>query len=884
MNEREIRRTNLKTLISHYGLLIVLLLTTLFIATSGYFFAMNNERESLIIQQQSSAQEEVSLIDYVLRTSISNTFQDMEVIRDSNEFDEYMNDPTAFTLDETQQMLVRIASNKVEFLSIRFINTDGDEIIHVANQNGVQSIFEDDELENKSDSYFFQDTINMLPDQLYISFLDLYTRDGEIVTPYQPIIRFIVPLFDSNNTRMGILVVNYDAYHILSVFSAYLGQDHSNSDLGLYSNNTLYRLSYDTSLEEYILEISSCEECNEEAVQLTSIHIDETLAVHLISSEDFLQIYSYPHIDEMIAEHGSFLLRYPIVIYLVDFIIILAFVVFGAVLKTRSDDKVLLNANKYLSNTNKDAVLMTDFKRDVTYVNKTFEEIFGYTLPEIKGKSPRDLIGIHEVPRFIPTSDNEYVFDDLIWNKNKNGVYILSKLTLKSVSTFTGSIRHFIGIYSDPPSSVTSTYETVIDDNGNLKYGGQMDVLADVFQEQPKFIGSTTLFIVRTRDFLNFASDHVSTYPFDIQMKLAEYLVDQIGSKFFVASPRKGYLFLLCDLDPDEETIESMIDIISRVINQFTLDNSIHRSMKYLISVDQINSPLDTFMSLIHNAFVAMETLKKSENLKYLVHKPPMTADLLRDDEISQQLENGFLNDEFFMNYQVQMSLSNGNVVGVEALLRWKNELLGNIPPNEFIPKIEKTYYIRSLSSMVVEKVIKDLSPYVERFPENFRISVNMTSYDFFNKPVMEEIVELIESSPISTRHFCFEITESNYLENTIQTNEIIEFLHRKGIIVALDDFGKGFSALGSLKHIHVDKVKIDRVFIKDYPQDDDGLVFHMIAELVTNLGLTIIVEGTENIDQVNLAKRYGCQEHQGYLVSRPLPIKEFISKFIFKK
>ncbi|MBN2541189.1 MAG: EAL domain-containing protein [Bacilli bacterium] len=874
-------KANLKTLGSHFGLLIIILILTLTVITISYLFVVDGEEDALLSQQHSLANEEVSLVDYVLRTSITNTFNDMQVVKNAGEFTEYVDNPNPVTLDGAEQLFYRIASSKEEFLSIRYMNRDGDELIRINRNDDSIEIIPSSELQNKSDTYYYQSAMTMNEGEFYISYLDLNVENGSLVTPYEPIIRFIVPVFDSSSSPDGFLVFNYNAYHILSIFIESTEQNNSFTDLGLFSNGYLFQYIYDNQTEEYILTISEYEITDTTEASFTDIHIDEVYEPLLTNDSGFLQIYSYLHTEQIIEENGSFLLRNQYIIYILDLVIFLVFVVFGVVLKIRNDDKVLLNANVYLSNTNKDGVLITDNKKKITYINHTFENVFDYSVDEVLGKSPEDIIAVRPDPRFSQVGVNDYMFDDLIWNHTKSGIYILSQLVMKAIPTFSGTIQHFIGIYSDPTSSVTSTYDTILNKDGSVIYRNRLKMLAQVFDGRPIIVNSTTLFVIRVREFINFANDHSSLFPFNIQIRLASYLKQQLGDQFEIAIPRSGYLMVMHDLDTTTNSIEEMIDEISHILNTFTINLSIHRSIKYLISVDQIHTDSDSYVSLIHNAFVAMETLKQSTIQKYLVYTPPLTPNLLRDDEISQQLENGFKNDEFYMNYQVQISLLDNRPIGVEALLRWHNEHLGNIPPNEFIPKIEKSYHISSLSKMVVQKVIQDIEPYHDILPEHFLISVNMTSYDFFNKPIMEDIVRIIEESPISTDHFCFEITESNYLNNTNETNEIIEFLHTKKIIIALDDFGKGFSALGSLKQIHVDKVKIDRVFIKDYPDNDDGLVFHMITELVNNLGLTILVEGTETQEQVDLAIRYGCQEHQGYLISKPVMIQEFIDHFL---
>jgi EAL domain-containing protein (putative c-di-GMP-specific phosphodiesterase class I) len=236
------------------------------------------------------------------------------------------------------------------------------------------------------------------------------------------------------------------------------------------------------------------------------------------------------------------------------------------------------------------------------------------------------------------------------------------------------------------------------------------------------------------------------------------------------------------------------------------------------------------------------------------------------------------------MLYQIQKDIVNNEFTGVEALLRWNSPVLGNVSPVEFITVIENSFFVNQLSLMVLNKVIKDFSPYVKYLGDEFRISINLTSFDFFSDQIIHNLVSVIEKSPISTKNFCFEITESGYLENKDKTNSIIDFLHSKNITVAIDDFGTGFSSLEVLKKLHIDKVKIDRSFIKDYPEKDDGVMLKTIANLVKILNFGILLEGTETKEQVEFALESGCDEIQGFYISQPIYIENLVRKYLNKK
>jgi EAL domain-containing protein (putative c-di-GMP-specific phosphodiesterase class I) len=151
------------------------------------------------------------------------------------------------------------------------------------------------------------------------------------------------------------------------------------------------------------------------------------------------------------------------------------------------------------------------------------------------------------------------------------------------------------------------------------------------------------------------------------------------------------------------------------------------------------------------------------------------------------------------------------------------------------------------------------------------------------DEDVVASLVDIIDSSLLEPQSFCFEITETTLVNNLAHTNEIIEFLHSKNIIVAIDDFGTGFSSLGYLKTLYADKLKIDRTFIKGYPEHDDGTLLKAIISMAHQLKIGVLVEGVENEAHLELIKSVGCKEYQGYFGSKPLKFEEFAQRFLDK-
>jgi EAL domain-containing protein (putative c-di-GMP-specific phosphodiesterase class I) len=354
-------------------------------------------------------------------------------------------------------------------------------------------------------------------------------------------------------------------------------------------------------------------------------------------------------------------------------------------------------------------------------------------------------------------------------------------------------------------------------------------------------------------------------------------LKSNLGPKFKIAVPKESYVMIYVSLEIIEENLQDTIDFIDNLIDKYKHQPNINSDLEYNFGIALADNKTITKADIIENAFIALQMSKTRKNIKHLVYSDEIKKIIKREKDIYAQLDHGFNFDEFYLLYQIQKDIKRNSFTGVEALLRWNNSLLGNISPAEFISIIENSFYINRLSIMVVNKVIKDFTPYAEYINEDFRISINLTYFDFFNDYIIHNLVDIIEKSVIPTKNFCFEITESGYLENQDKTNAIIDYLHSKEITV-------GFSSLEVLKNIHIDKVKIDRSFIKDYPEKDDGAMFKTIVSLVKNMNLGVLVEGTETKEQVDFSLTSGCDEIQGYYISQPIYIENLVRKYLNKK
>jgi EAL domain-containing protein (putative c-di-GMP-specific phosphodiesterase class I) len=217
-------------------------------------------------------------------------------------------------------------------------------------------------------------------------------------------------------------------------------------------------------------------------------------------------------------------------------------------------------------------------------------------------------------------------------------------------------------------------------------------------------------------------------------------------------------------------------------------------------------------------------------------------------------------------------------VVAVEALVRWFHDELGLISPAEFIPLAEETGLILELGRWVLNTACAQVRAWQEQGFADLRLAVNLSSRQFEQDDLVPSIARVIEDTTLDPADLELEITESSIMRSPEQAVTKLQALDRLGIRLSIDDFGTGYSSLGHLKRFPIRTLKIDQSFIQDITTDaNDAAIAQAIIALAESLQLKVIAEGVETKDQLDLLRRYHCDEMQGYLFARPMPANKLL-------
>lgn len=280
---------------------------------------------------------------------------------------------------------------------------------------------------------------------------------------------------------------------------------------------------------------------------------------------------------------------------------------------------------------------------------------------------------------------------------------------------------------------------------------------------------------------------------------------------------------------------------------------------------------------LIQHADVAMYRAKAEKLPGYCFYSPEMNQFAEENLRMLNLLSQAITQNELVVHYQPKVDTMSGKITGAEALVRWNSRELGFVSPADFIPLAEETGLIVQIGEWVLKTACAQINEWGKQIPAEFSIAVNLSPRQFADPDLIAKVIDAASSSAVSVARLELEITESALMHDPSRATEALQKIRSLGAKVSIDDFGTGYSSLGYLKQLPIDALKVDKSFISGLPSDgaDHAIVSAVIA-IARELNMRVTAEGVETVEQLHMLRRLGCDEIQGYLFSRPLPVTEF--------
>ncbi len=283
----------------------------------------------------------------------------------------------------------------------------------------------------------------------------------------------------------------------------------------------------------------------------------------------------------------------------------------------------------------------------------------------------------------------------------------------------------------------------------------------------------------------------------------------------------------------------------------------------------------DDAQDLLRNADTAMRKAKELGGDGSQFYEAAISVQAAERLAAERDLRRALDEEQFVVYYQPEIELATGRVVGVEALVRWRHPERGLVPPSEFIPLAEETGLIGPLDLWVIRRACEDVACGCDA-ASNLRLAVNVSARQLHSASLLPAIESALGASGLAASQLEIEITETAIMADPVAAKELLEAMRRRGLTVALDDFGTGFSSLSHLHQLPISRLKVDRSFVSRI-EDDSGaaVIVSAVVNLAHNLGLGVIAEGVETRAQLAFLRDAGCEEAQGYLLARPMPIED---------
>jgi diguanylate cyclase (GGDEF)-like protein/PAS domain S-box-containing protein len=537
-----------------------------------------------------------------------------------------------------------------------------------------------------------------------------------------------------------------------------------------------------------------------------------------------------------------------------------------------------------------DGVMVIDAGGAIVAVNPAFTQITGYTEAEALGRD-RTLTrsGRHD------TAFYQALWDDLqstgfwrgeIWNLRKNGEVYLEWLTVSAVRDNKGAISHYVGVFSD--ITLVKESQEKLDHLAHHDALTQLpnrllfhDRLHHALQRAARENEQLALLFIDLDRFKN-VNDTLGHHIGDeLLQQVATALQDKLREGDTLAR-LGGDEFIVLLENVDGQYGASLV--AEKLVGMFEQPFMVAGHELFVTcSVGISLYPTDAMdlNMLIRNADVAMYQAKARGRNGYRFYAPSMTGEGVERLRLETYLRRSLEKEEMFLNYQPQVEIDTGRLIGVEALVRWNHPDLGLVPPSRFISLAEDTGYINQLGKWVLIQACHQMVRWQEAGLHVPKMAVNLSARQFERGSIATMVGDVLRETGLEPHRLQLEVTES-VIMNTGDALVFINDLHSIGVGLAIDDFGTGYSSLAYLKQMPVQTLKIDRSFIKDISTDvNDEAIAIAIIQLGKSMNLSVIAEGVETGEQAAFLLRHGCNLAQGYFYSRPAAPDDLLQRWL---
>ncbi len=536
-----------------------------------------------------------------------------------------------------------------------------------------------------------------------------------------------------------------------------------------------------------------------------------------------------------------------------------------------------------------DGVMVIDTEGKIVAVNPAFTQITGFTESEVLGRDARLTRSARD-----ESGEDTALWSDLVqsgfwrgelWKQRSNGELYLEGLTVSAVRDEKGVITHYVGVFSDITKAKQSQekldhmahHDSLTTLPNRLLFHDRLQHALQKAQRDKQELAILFIDLDRFKNVNDTLGHHIGD---ELLKQVASALTGRLREGDTLARLGGDEFIVLLENVEGQFGAAHVAEKLMAMFEQPFMVSDYELFVTGSVGISLYPHDAQDLNMLIRNADVAMYQAKARGRNGYQFYAPSMTGEGVERLRLEAMLRRSIDKNEIFLNYQPQVEIDTGRLIGVEALVRWQNPELGLVPPIRFIPLAEDTGFINQLGKWVLFESCRQMIRWQEAGLYVPKIAVNLSVKQFERGSIVNMVADILKETGLGPERLQLEVTES-VIMTTGDALVFINDLHSIGVGLAIDDFGTGYSSLAYLKQLPVQTLKIDRSFIKDISTDiNDEAITIAIIQLGKSLNLSVIAEGVETEEQAAFLLRNGCKQAQGYLYSTPVLPQDLLARW----
>jgi diguanylate cyclase (GGDEF)-like protein/PAS domain S-box-containing protein len=548
----------------------------------------------------------------------------------------------------------------------------------------------------------------------------------------------------------------------------------------------------------------------------------------------------------------------------------------------RSEERLRVLERAMESTTN--GVLIADARSPdlpTVYINAAFERMTGYSFDDIVGRNCRILQGNdRDQPEIVELREaiiEGRSADVMLRNYRKDGALFWNHLNLAPVRNERGEITHYVGIQVDVTErrrheaemAYMATHDNV---TGLPRYIAVEEFTRGAVAEAGRS-GGRVLMLYVDLDRFHSVNESMGHAVGDEALRVVAQRIRQVAGEDGRVSRIAGDEFMVLYLPhADDRDGTILADRIRDAVEQPVAVPPYSVYLTCSIGISAFPDNASSATELLNQSEAAMTRAKRNGRNAVARFSNEQVQELADRLSLGGHLRDAARKGELLLHYQPQVSAQNGQVVGLEALVRWQSPELGFLPPGRFIRVAEELGLIADVGRWVLEHACAQARQWIDLGHHDFVVAVNVSALQLQRPTFVAEVRAALNASGLPARHLELELTESSIMENVDRMIETMTALRDLGVRLALDDFGIGFSSLNHLKRFPIEKLKIDQSFVRDITRDSgDAGIARAIIAMGHQLGMTVMAEGVETAAQMGYLRRNHCDQFQGLFFSGPV-------------